>query len=148
MASNIRNCPIIPPILYLSSKNSLTDNFEFCEWTQSILLQHTLDNKSTKKYLLKSKGRTLDDVSSKMKHIESSLGLDAGSRTDLQDINGVILELEGEIKVKENQISEYDRHVMCSTVVPTPTHLLLSGCTSSSAARTTLVMTAQKLNKN
>ena len=111
-------------------------------------MQHTLDNKSTKKYLLKSKGRTLDDVSSKMKHIESSLGLDAGSRTDLQDINGVILELEGEIKVKETQISEYDRHVMCSTVVPAPTHLLFSGCTSSSAARTTLVMTARKLNKN
>ena len=81
-------------------------------------MQHTLDNKSTKKYLLKSKGRTLDDVSSKMKLIESSLGLDTGSRTDLQDINGVILELEGEIKVKENQISEYDRNVMCSIWCP------------------------------
>ena len=113
-----------------------------------ILLQHTLDNKSTKKYLLKSKGRTLDDVSSKMKLIESSLGLDTGSRTDLQDINGVILELEGEIKVKENQISEYDRNVMCNSLVPTPIHLLFSGCTSSSAARTTLAMTARKLNKN
>jgi len=69
---------------------------------------HTLDNKSTKKYLLKSKGKALDDVSSKMKLIENSLGTDSNntSKTDLKDINEVIYELEGEIKVKENQISE------------------------------------------
>ena len=43
-----------------------------------------------------------------MKLIENSLGLDnGGSKSDLKDINGVIYELEGEIKVKENQISEY-----------------------------------------
>ena len=70
-----------------------------------------MDNKSTKKYLLKSKGKALDDVSSKMKLIENSLGLDSGggsgSKSDLKDINEVIYELEGEIKVKENQISEY-----------------------------------------
>lgn len=57
---------------------------------------------------MKSKGKALDDVSSKMKLIENSLGLDnSGSKSDLKDINGVIYELEGEIKVKENQISEY-----------------------------------------
>jgi len=73
---------------------------------------HTLDNKSTKKYLLKSKGKALDDVSSKMKLIENSLGLDnSGSKSDLKDINGVIYELEGEIKVKENQISELYRQL-------------------------------------
>ena len=56
----------------------------------------------------------MDDVSSKMKLIENSLGLDSGgsaagggSKSDLKDINEVIYELEGEIKVKENQISEY-----------------------------------------
>ena len=65
--------------------------------------------------MLKSKGKALDDVSSKMKLIENSLGLDSGgtmtaggggSKSDLKDINEVIYELEGEIKVKENQISE------------------------------------------
>ena len=68
-----------------------------------------MDNKSTKKYLLKSKGnRALDDVSSKMKLIENSLGLDSsGSKSDLKDINGIIYELEGEIKTKENQIAEW-----------------------------------------
>ena len=46
-----------------------------------------------------------------MKLIENSLGLDnGGSKSDLKDINGVIYELEGEIKVKENQISEYVTH--------------------------------------
>jgi len=69
---------------------------------------HTLDNKSTKKYLLKSKGnKALDDVSSNMKLIENSLGLESsGSKSDLKDINGVIYEIEGEIKTKENQIAE------------------------------------------
>ena len=42
-----------------------------------------------------------------MKLIENSLGLDSsGSKSDLKDINGVISELEGEIKTKENQIAE------------------------------------------
>ena len=49
----------------------------------------------------------MDDVSSKMKLIENSLGTESGSKSDLKDINEVIYELEGEIKVKENQISEY-----------------------------------------
>ena len=73
-----------------------------------MLFQHTLDNKSTKKYLLKSKGtKALDDVSSNMKLIENSLGLESsGSKSDLKDINGVIYEIEGEIKTKENQIAE------------------------------------------
>ena len=49
-----------------------------------------------------------------MKLIENSLGLDnGGSKSDLKDINGVIYELEGEIKVKENQISEYICHHHC-----------------------------------
>ena len=68
-------------------------------------IQHTLYNKSTKKYLLKSKGKTLDDVSSKMKLIENSFG-DSGSKTESKDINEVIYELEGEIKTKENHIAE------------------------------------------
>lgn len=67
---------------------------------------HTLDNKSTKKYLLKSKGKTLDDVSSKMKLIENSFGVDVGNKAESKDINEVIYELEGEIKSKEKQISE------------------------------------------
>ena len=72
----------------------------------SSLSQHTLDNKSTKKYLLKSKGKTLDDVSSKMKLIENSFGVDVGNKAESKDINEVIYELEGEIKSKEKQISE------------------------------------------
>ena len=52
----------------------------------------------------------MDDVSSKMKLIENSLGTDSGSKSDLKDINEVIYDLEGEIKVKENQISEYVTH--------------------------------------
>ena len=79
---------------------------KFCEMTLSILLQHTLDNKSTKKYLLKSKGKTLDDVSSKMKLIENSFGADVGNKSESKDINEVIYELEGEIKSKEKQITE------------------------------------------
>ena len=73
-----------------------------------MLFQHTLDNKSTKKYLLKSKGnKALDDVSSNMKLIENSLGLESsGSKSDLKDINGIIYEIEGEIKTKETQIAE------------------------------------------
>ena len=72
----------------------------------SCLSQHTLDNKSTKKYLLKSKGKTLDDVSSKMKLIENSFGADVGNKSESKDINEVIYELEGEIKSKEKQITE------------------------------------------
>jgi len=53
----------------------------------------------------------LDDVSSKMKLIENSLGTESGSKSDLKDINEVIYELEGEIKVKENQISELYRQL-------------------------------------
>jgi len=67
---------------------------------------HTLDNKSTKKYLLKSKGKTLDDVSSKMKLIENSFGADVGNKSESKDINEVIYELEGEIKSKEKQITD------------------------------------------
>ena len=59
---------------------------------------------------MKTKGKALDDVSSKMKLIENSLGTESGSKSDLKDINEVIYELEGEIKVKENQISEYVTH--------------------------------------
>ena len=50
----------------------------------------------------------MDDVSSKMKLIENSLGNESSTgKNEVKDINEVIYELEGEIKVKENQISEY-----------------------------------------
>ena len=43
-----------------------------------------------------------------MKLIENSLGLESsGSKSDLKDINGVIYEIEGEIKTKETQIAEW-----------------------------------------
>ena len=53
----------------------------------------------------------MDEVSSKMKLIENSLGNESSTgKNDVKDINEVIYELEGEIKVKENQISEYVTH--------------------------------------
>ena len=53
----------------------------------------------------------MDEVSSKMKLIENSLGNESPTgKNDVKDINEVIYELEGEIKVKENQISEYVTH--------------------------------------
>ena len=43
-----------------------------------------------------------------MKLIENSLGNESSTgKNEVKDINEVIYELEGEIKVKENQISEY-----------------------------------------
>ena len=76
--------------------------------------QNTLDNTSTKKYLLQSRGKTFEKVESKMKTIEKSLSNTAISepkrnipvRNESKDLNDVVHQLRRDSMMKEKIISQ------------------------------------------
>ena len=77
----------------------------------ALMIQNTLDNNSTKKYLLQSKGRTFGKVESRMKYIEIENSFTnkpkyEPMRNETQNVEDMVLTLRKEIMLKNDSISK------------------------------------------
>ena len=101
------------PHMYARSRSSVS-HFDYQTFCNLLIFQNTLDNTSTKKYLLQSRGKTFVKVESKMKTIENSLSNTMKNdpknnktfRYETKDQSYVVSNLRRDIMMKEQFISQ------------------------------------------
>jgi hypothetical protein len=101
------------PHLYTRSRSSVR-YFWYNNLLNHFFPQNTLDNTSTKKYLLQSRGKNFVKVESKMKTIEKSLSkttkneqmISIPVRNETKDMSDMVYNLKNEIMMKEQLISK------------------------------------------
>ena len=99
------------PHMYMRSRSSVSNSSFQDSILNILLLQNTLDNTRTKRHLLRSRGKTFENVETKMKTIENSLSNTAlsGLRKippDKTDMHETVQKLRRDIEAKETYISQ------------------------------------------